>query len=110
MNKNSPLNQRYICPIGADGIHFGSGLSSYAYLKYLPVDFLKIDGIFIREVSPNPSDAAIVRSINEIAHSLGKQTIAECVEDPASIDVLKDIGVDFVQGFGVGTNRPFDLN
>ena len=89
---------------------FGSGLSSYAYLKYLPVDFLKIDGIFIREVSTNPSDAAIVRSINEIAHSLGKQTIAECVEDPASIDVLKDIGVDFVQGFGVGTNRPFDLN
>ncbi|MBI3773236.1 MAG: EAL domain-containing protein [Gammaproteobacteria bacterium] len=80
---------------------FGSGMSSYAYLKALPVDYLKIDGMFIRGILDDPVDHAMVRSINEIGHVLGLQTIAEFVETQAIIDALKLIEVDFVQGYGI---------
>ena len=93
---------------------FGSGLSSFAYLKTLPVDFLKIDGTFVRGIGDDVTDQAMVRSINEIGHVMGKQTIAECVESETALQQLKAIGVDFVQGFLIDTPRPltqlFDQN
>jgi len=81
---------------------FGCGLSSFAYLKHLPVDYLKIDGIFVKDIVADPLDRAMVRSINEIGHVMGKQTIAEFVENEQVLNVLRDIGVDYVQGLGVG--------
>jgi diguanylate cyclase (GGDEF)-like protein/PAS domain S-box-containing protein len=87
---------------------FGSGLSSFAYLKNLPVDLLKIDGLFVRDIVEDPIDLAMVRSINEIAHAMGKQTIAEFVENEAILEKLKlpEIGVDYVQGYATGRPRP----
>ncbi len=84
---------------------FGTGQSSYAYLKSLPVDYLKIDGVFIKDIVKNTADQAMVKSINEIGHFLGMKTIAEFVENNEIIDVLKDIGVDYAQGYGV--EKPF---
>ena len=86
---------------------FGSGLSSFGYLKNLPVDFLKIDGMFVRDILDDPIDFALVRSINEIGQVMGKRTIAESVENEAILGKLREIGVDYVQGYGVG--RPFPL-
>ncbi len=80
---------------------FGTGLSSYSYLRNLPVDYVKIDGVFIKDLDSNPDDYAVVRSINEIGHYMGKRTIAECVESTAILDQLREIGVDYVQGFGI---------
>jgi len=80
---------------------FGSGLSSYGYLKRLPVDYVKIDGSFIKDIVHSPHDQAIVRSFNEIAHFMGKQTVAEFVENTAIIELLRDIGVDHVQGYAI---------
>ena len=86
---------------------FGTGLSSYSYLRNLPVDYVKIDGVFVRDISNNLADYAVVRSINEIGHYLGKQTIAEYVENDEAIVSLEEIGVDFAQGYGVA--RPTTL-
>ena len=86
---------------------FGSGLSSFAYLKTLPVDYLKIDGMFVREVVDDPIDRAMVKSINEMGHVMGKRTIAEFVENDAILAVLRELGVDYAQGYGVGRPRPF---
>ena len=80
---------------------FGSGYSSYSYLKSLDVDYLKIDGIFVKDLTNNNTDIAIVKSMNEIAHSLNLKTIAEYVENKEIQDVLEKIGVDFAQGWGV---------
>ena len=87
---------------------FGSGFSSFAYLKKLPVDFLKIDGSFVRDIATDTIDLAMVRSINEIGHMMGKHTIAEFVEDRNVLDILKRIGVDYAQGYEIG--RPQPLN
>jgi diguanylate cyclase (GGDEF)-like protein len=81
---------------------FGTGLSSFGYLKHFPVDFLKIDGSFVREILRDPIDREMVRSINEIGHLTGKQTIAEFAENPEIIQMLTSLGVDYAQGFGVG--------
>ncbi len=80
---------------------FGTGLSSFGYLKHFPVDYLKIDGSFVREMLHDPIDREMVRSINEIGHLTGKQTIAEFAENEEIIQMLKSIGVDFAQGYGV---------
>lgn len=80
---------------------FGSGYSSYAYLKSLNVDYLKIDGAFVKDIANNKADVAIVKSMNEIAHSLGIKTIAEYVENNEIRDILREIGVDYVQGYGI---------
>jgi diguanylate cyclase (GGDEF)-like protein len=80
---------------------FGTGLSSYSYLRNLPVDYVKIDGVFIKELDKNPSDYAVVRSINEIGHYLGKKTIAEFVENDSILTQLREIGVDYAQGYGI---------
>ena len=80
---------------------FGSGLSSYAYLKNLPVDFLKIDGMFIKNMDSNPYDYAVVKSITEIGHFMGKQIIAEFVENEGILSMLREIGVDYAQGYAI---------
>ncbi|MGA2709533.1 MAG: EAL domain-containing protein [Steroidobacteraceae bacterium] len=80
---------------------FGSGLSSFGYLKHFPVDFLKIDGTFVKEILHDPIDREMVRSINEIGHLTGKQTIAEFAENSDIINMLRTIGVDYAQGYGV---------
>lgn len=78
---------------------FGSGFSSFNYLKNLPVDIVKIDGGFIKQLANDPVDQAMVQSMIQIAHTLGKETVAEHVQDAASLDILKVFGVDYVQGF-----------
>jgi EAL domain-containing protein (putative c-di-GMP-specific phosphodiesterase class I) len=78
---------------------FGSGMSSFAYLRDLPVDIVKIDGRFVRNLGSNTVDQAMVRAMNDIAHALGKETIAEFVEGEDSLILLREIGVDYAQGF-----------
>ena len=85
---------------------FGSGMSSFSYLKHLHVDYLKIDGSFIKGILDSESDRAIVQSINQVAHATGKKTIAEFAENEAIIACLARIGVDYVQGYGVGMPHP----
>lgn len=85
---------------------FGSGLSSFGYLKALPVDYLKIDGQFVKDIADDPVNRAMVRSMHEIGKLLGKQTIAEFVENDRIRACLGDIGVDFVQGYGIAVPRP----
>ena len=80
---------------------FGTGLSSFGYLKHFPVDFLKIDGSFVREILHDPIDREMVRSINEIGHLTGKQTIAEFAENAEIITMLRGMGIDYAQGYGV---------
>ncbi|WP_293133616.1 EAL domain-containing protein [Moritella sp.] len=87
---------------------FGSGLSSFAYLKNLPVNTLKIDGIFIKDILTNPIDAAMVKSINEIGHLMELKTIAEFVENDAIKQKVEAIGIDFAQGYGIGKPQPID--
>ncbi len=86
---------------------FGRGMSSLAYLKNLPVDYLKIDGGFIKQLVTSHTDAAIVDCFNHLSHELGISTIAECVENDVTLKRLKTIGVDYVQGFGIA--RPYPL-
>jgi len=81
---------------------FGSGLSSYGYLQNIPVDYVKIDGRFVKNILNDPIDAAMVSSINEITHLMGKKTIAEFVESKEIADKLRDIGVDYIQGWASG--------
>ncbi|VAW89960.1 diguanylate cyclase/phosphodiesterase (GGDEF & EAL domains) with PAS/PAC sensor(s) [hydrothermal vent metagenome] len=80
---------------------FGTGMSSYAYLKNLPVDYIKIDGSFIRDIARNKSDHAMVKSVTEIGHFMGKKIIAECVEDKTCLEILQQIGVDYGQGYAI---------
>ncbi|EMR11983.1 diguanylate cyclase/phosphodiesterase (GGDEF & EAL domains) with PAS/PAC sensor(s) [Methylophaga lonarensis MPL] len=87
---------------------FGSGLSSFGYLKQLPVDYLKIDGFFIQDLANNRIDQAMVASINNIGHIMGLKTIAEFVEDAATLDILRQIGVDYVQGYYLSRPEPLE--
>jgi diguanylate cyclase (GGDEF)-like protein len=96
--------QKFGCTFSIDD--FGTGFSSYEYLKRLPVDFVKIDGGFVKEIERSPSDLAMVRSINEIAHVLGRKTIAEYVETASIRQQLAEMGIDYVQGYGVERPRP----
>lgn len=108
-NMNEALNfmtqaKKIGCKFALDD--FGIGLSSFAYLKKLPVDYLKIDGIFVRGITQDSADYATVKSINEIGHAMGKKTVAEYVENEATLLLLKEIGVDFVQGNYLGKPEP----
>jgi EAL domain-containing protein (putative c-di-GMP-specific phosphodiesterase class I) len=86
---------------------FGVGMSSFGYLKRLPVDFLKIDGSFVQDMLANPIDSAMVEAINGIGHVMGKRTVAESVEDPSTMERLRELGVDYAQGFAIARPTPF---
>ena len=96
----------YGCQFALDD--FGSGLSSFGYLKNLPVDYLKIDGQLVKGVVESRTDLAMVNAINEIGHTLGIRTVAEFVENAEIRERMAMINVDFVQGYGVERPRPFD--
>lgn len=81
---------------------FGSGFSSFMYLKYLAIDYVKIEGSFIRQIATDPRDRIMVEHINDMAHQFGLQTVAEFVEDEATAKMLAEIGVDFAQGHYYG--------
>ena len=85
---------------------FGSGVSSLAYLKNLPVDYVKIDGSFVRDMANDPVDYAMVESIHKLVALNGKLSIAEYVESAVIMDKLKDIGVDYMQGFAIARPEP----
>ena len=89
---------------------FGSGWSSFAYLKNLPVDFLKIDGSLVRDMAHDALDEAMVRAINEIGHVLSIATIAEFVENEAILEKLNALGVDYAQGYAIGRPAPIDAH
>jgi len=85
---------------------FGGGLSSFASLKSLPVDYLKIDGAFVRDMMSSPVDYAVVKSINEVGHAMGARTIAEYAQSETVLDGLRDLGVDCAQGDAIGLPVP----
>lgn len=87
------------CKIALDD--FGSGLSSFAYLKTLPIDFLKIDGHFVKDIVEDPIDRAFVSTINKIGQVMGMETIAEFVENTEILEILSELGVNYAQGYGV---------
>ena len=91
--------RRHGCKFSLDD--FGSGFTSYAHLKNLRADTLKIDGGFIRDMLDNSGDYAMVKSMNDIGHSLGLRTVAEYVESPMLLDALREIGVDYAQGYAI---------
>ncbi|MEZ9471126.1 EAL domain-containing protein [Vibrio lentus] len=92
------------CMIALDD--FGSGLSSFGYLKKLPVDIVKIDGLFVRDIDVNEMDHVMVRSINDLAKQMGKHTVAEFVENTQIIDKLIELGVNYAQGYIIGRPKP----
>jgi len=87
---------------------FGSGLSSFGYLKNLPVDFIKIDGMFVRDILEDPMDLVMVKAIRDLGHVMGKKTIAEFVENERILSKLLEVGIDYAQGFHVGRPRSLD--
>jgi len=89
---------------------FGSGLSSFSYLKTLPVDYLKIDGIFIQNITTDPMDKAIVEAINSVAHKAGMKTIAEYVHTKEIKQCLIEMGVDYAQGYEIGKPEAINNN
>ncbi len=89
---------------------FGSGLSSFGYLRELPVDFLKIDGSLVKKIHLDPCDRAIVALINDIAHMMGMETIAEFVENDQILRCLEEMGVDYAQGYSIGKPEPLDFS
>jgi len=89
---------------------FGVGLSSFSYLKTIPVDFLKIDGSFVKNMLTNTIDRGIVESCNNIAHAAGLETVAEFVEDEATRKALVEAGIDFGQGYGIAKPGPLPIS
>lgn len=110
---NYEAANRFITALKAKGCcfaldDFGSGLSSFGYLKNLPVDYLKIDGVFIRDLANNRVDQVMVQSINSLGHELGLKTIAEFAESQAVVKLLTELGVDYVQGYYIAEPRPLE--
>lgn len=85
---------------------FGIGMASFSYLKQLPVDYLKIDGSFVMGMLRDPTDFAIVNAFNQIAHDLSRKSVAECVESAMHLEKLREIGVDYVQGYAIHVPEP----
>jgi EAL domain-containing protein (putative c-di-GMP-specific phosphodiesterase class I) len=107
---NLPKAQAFIASLRALGCHFsldhfGSGLSSFACLRTLPVDYLKIDGLFIRGIAANDINRALVKAINEVGHVMGIRSVADYVEDPATLAAVRALGIDYAQGYAVGQLR-----
>jgi EAL domain-containing protein (putative c-di-GMP-specific phosphodiesterase class I) len=92
------------CAVALDD--FGAGFGTFQYLKHLPFEYLKIDGDFIRGLPTSPQDQLVVKALVELARGMGKQTIAEYVGDAATIELLRELGVDHAQGFEVGRPHP----
>ncbi len=108
---NLIIAQRFIAILRGMGCRFalddfGRGISSFAYLKNLKVDYLKIDGMFVKDLAEDEIGHAMVESINNIGHTMGVQTIAEFVETQAVLEKLVALGVDHVQGYQLGRPRP----
>lgn len=87
---------------------FGSGMSSFGYLKNLPVDFIKIDGAFVRDMIEDEVDYAMVEAVNRISHVMGIRTTAEYVENDQILAKLRELGVDYVQGYGIHMPQPLE--
>src|SRR4029453_15096505 len=87
---------------------FGTGMSSYSYLKELPVSFLKIDGKFIKDIVTDPLDQAMVESINQVGHVMGIETVAEGVASAAVVERLRDLGGEYAQGNWISPPRPLE--
>jgi diguanylate cyclase (GGDEF)-like protein len=109
---NIPSAKRFIGALKKLGCRFslddfGTGMSSFSYLKHLPVDFIKIDGSFVTEILNSKMDRAMVEMIVHIAKVMGRSTIAEFVESDAILAALRKIGVDYAQGYAIGTPAPF---
>jgi diguanylate cyclase (GGDEF)-like protein/PAS domain S-box-containing protein len=107
---NLPRAQEFIGRLRGLGCRFslddfGSGLSSFAYLRTLPVDYLKIDGVFIRDIARNAVNRALVKAINEVGHVMGIRTVAEFVEDDPTLDAVRALGIDYAQGYALGEAR-----
>lgn len=85
---------------------FGVGFSSFSYVKQLPVEYVKIDGSFVRTLVENPDDQVFVRALAEVARGFGKQTIAEFVEDELALEMVRDFGIDYAQGYFIGKPHP----
>jgi len=92
------------CQVALDD--FGTGFSSLGYIKQLPVDFIKIDGAFIRDIVESPVDQALVRCVADVATILNTQTVAEFVENDATMEVLRELGIDMAQGYLFAKPRP----
>ncbi|MCL6484927.1 MAG: EAL domain-containing protein [Janthinobacterium lividum] len=86
--------------------HFGSGFSSFDYLKALPVDDLKIDAIFVRGIAGNAINRAMLKAIHEVSHMMGLKTVAQYVENTATLALIRELGIDYAQGYAVGSPRP----
>ena len=104
--------QRFIAAFKERGVlfsldDFGTGLSTFSYLKQLPVDFLKIDGSFVKEICADPVAKTMIEAINEVGHSMGLKTVGEFVENDEIQRALTDLGVDYGQGYGIGKPMPF---
>ncbi|MBN1647140.1 MAG: EAL domain-containing protein [Spirochaetales bacterium] len=110
-NMNTAVNlikdlRRLGCTFSLDD--FGSGFSSFSYLKDLPVDYLKIDGIFVKEMDTDPVNRAMVEAMNNLGHVIGKKTIAEFVHNEAIYNLLREAGVDYAQGYHISAPVPLD--
>jgi diguanylate cyclase (GGDEF)-like protein/PAS domain S-box-containing protein len=108
---NLPKAQAFMRQLKAMGCRFslddfGSGFSSFGYLKALPVDYLKIDGAFVRDIATNTINRAMVKAINEVGHVMGLKTVAEYVENAEILAVIRELGIDYAQGYAVGKLRP----
>ncbi|TNG01058.1 MAG: EAL domain-containing protein [Gammaproteobacteria bacterium] len=105
--------QSFMQVMGANGVKFalddfGSGMSSFNYLKLLPVDFIKIDGTFILDIDKNKINEGLVKSMIDIGHLMGKQVIAEFVESAEVLEVLHTLGADYAQGYGIAKPKPLN--
>jgi EAL domain-containing protein (putative c-di-GMP-specific phosphodiesterase class I) len=109
---NAKAAQRIIAQLKDKGCRFslddfGTGMSSFAYLKTLPVDYVKIDGSFVRQINEDQVSKAMVAAINQIGHVMDLQTIAEFVETDEIARSLTEMGLDYLQGYGIAKPAPF---
>ena len=110
---NLPSAKRFIQALKKLGCRFslddfGTGMASFSYLKHLPVDFIKIDGSFVREILNSKIDRAMVEMIVHVAKVTGKSTVAEFVESGEVLAALREIGVGYAQGYAIGKPAPFE--